>query len=342
MPTLCSMAETPFDYHLLAIFIAVAEQNSFSKAARKLGIGKGTVSRAIARLEDVVGAELLHRTTHSVALSTAGTALYERTAHHLAALNQAVLKLPERAEEPSGDLRLTAPNDFGAIVLPGILSQFSRRYPQIRFDVRLTNARVDLVAEGFDLAIRAGAASMKDSSLTVRRLGAGRVDLYAAPSYIARRGKPKLLGDPKHDWVIHPNMISLWKVPEQSVRFRCDDFFLTRELVRDGAGVGILPSIVADTYVRDGSLESVPVGNRPPFGGFLVLLYPSSGQVPRKVTAFRDFLIEHLRKAPLDEMSPPRALLSRRVTRRRLGDRGPCARRTLSPRGRHRNSGCPR
>lgn len=294
------MEETPLDYQLLAIFTAVANQNSFSKAARKLGIAKGTVSRAIARLENVVGAELLHRTTHSVALSTAGTALYERTAHHLAALDQAVIKLPERAEEPSGELRLTAPNDFGAIVLPEILTQFSFRYPQIGFDVRLSNDRVDLVAGGFDLAIRASAARMKDSSLTIRRLGAARGDFYAAPSYLARRGKPKLLGDPKHDWIMHPNLISGWRLPAKAVRFLCDDFLLVRNLVSQGAGVGLLPRFVADAYVRDGSLEMVPVGNGPALGAAFVLLYPSSGQVPRKVTAFRDFLIERLKKAPLD------------------------------------------
>jgi DNA-binding transcriptional LysR family regulator len=294
------MEETPaFDYQLLAIFTAVADQSSFSKAARKLGIAKGTVSRAIARLEDVVGAELLHRTTHSVALSTAGTALYERTAHHLAALDQAVIKLPERAEEPSGDLRLAAPNDFGAIVLPEILAQFSVRYPQISFDVRLSSNRVDLVAGGFDLAIRAGPARMKDSSLTVRRIGAARADFYAAPSYIARRGKPKLLGDPKHDWIMHANLVSAWKLPVKTVRFLCDDFLLVRNLASQGAGVGLLPRFVADAYVRDGSLEMVPVGGGPPLGAAFVVLYPSSGHVPRKVSAFRDFLIERLKKAPL-------------------------------------------
>lgn len=294
------MVETPLDYQLLAIFIAVAQQSSFSKAALKLGIGKGTVSRAIARLEVVVGAELLHRTTHSVALSTAGTALYARTAPHLAALDQAVIELPERGEEPSGVLRMTAPNDFGAIVLPEILSQFSRRYPKIHFDVRLTYALVDLVAEGFDLAIRAAARSMKDSSLTVRRLGAARGELYAAPSYLARRGKPKVLGDPKHDWILHPHMMSILKVRKQLVRFRCDDFFLARDLARDGAGVALLPRFVADAYVRDGTIESVAIGNRPPFTSDFVLLYPSNGNVPRKVSAFRDFLVERLKKAPLD------------------------------------------
>lgn len=178
-----------------------------------------------------------------------------------------MLELPERDEEPSGELRLTAPNDFGAIVLPDILSHFLRRYPQIHFDVRLTNARTDLVAEGFDLAIRAAPTGMKGSALTVRRLGTAGGELYAAPSHVARRGRPKLLADPKHDWIMHPHMMATLKVPKHSVRFRCDDFLLARDLVRDGAGVA--------------------------------LLYPSSGHVPRKVSAFRDFLVDRLKTAPL-------------------------------------------
>jgi DNA-binding transcriptional LysR family regulator len=293
------MAETAFDYQLLAVFVAVAEQNSFSKAAHKLGIGKGTVSRAIARLERTVGAELLHRTTHQVALSTAGSALYERTAHHLAALDKAVLKLPERGEQPSGELRITAPSDFGAIVLPELIAEFARRFPGVTFDVRLSNARVDLVAEGFDLAIRAGAATMKDSSLTVRRLGAVGNEFYAAPSYIARRGKPRQLGDGAHDWILHPFALANWKLPRPSARYVCDDFFLVRELVRQGVGIGLLPPFVADAYVREGWIENLPLSKPWAAAGHFVLLYPSSGQVPRKVLAFRDYLVERLKKAPL-------------------------------------------
>src|SRR5580658_7416823 len=99
------MRETPAPLQLIAVFVAVAEQASFTKAAHKLGVGKGTVSRSVSELERQLGTELLHRTTHAVALSTAGVALYERAAPHVAALNAAALKLPERAAEPSGELR---------------------------------------------------------------------------------------------------------------------------------------------------------------------------------------------------------------------------------------------
>jgi len=106
------MSETQADTWLLTTFVAVADEQSFTKAARKLGIGKGTVSRAIALLEEQLGAELLHRTTHAVALSTAGVALYERVASHVTVLNQAVQKFLERVVVPSGELCMTAPQDI--------------------------------------------------------------------------------------------------------------------------------------------------------------------------------------------------------------------------------------
>lgn len=291
--------KTPLDFDLLAIFVAVADENSFSKAARKLGIGKGTVSRAIARLEEVAGAELIHRTTHSVALSTAGTALYERTAPHLAALGQAVVQLPERAEQPSGRLRLTAPRDLGALVLPQVISEFSRRYREITFDLHITNNVIDLVADGFDVAIRAS-STLKDSTLTVRRLASTKIEAYAAPSYLARRGKPKRIGSEGHDWILHPALIKGLAVPQAAIRFLTDDLLLARDLIRDGVGIGLLPGLAASGYVRDGLIESVPIAQRVPAGTHLYFVYPSSGQVPRKVTAFRDFLIAWLRKSPLE------------------------------------------
>jgi DNA-binding transcriptional LysR family regulator len=291
------MQATQPDYGLLSIFVAVANEQSFTKAARKLGIGKGTVSRAIAALEEQLSAELLHRTTHAVALSTAGSALYDRVAPHLAALEQAVQGLPERAEVPSGELRITAPPDFGLVILAEALSHFGRRYPEVTVSVRLTTDNVDLVADGFDLAIRAASRRLKNSALTARRLGETSLGFFAAPSYVARRGKPKAFGETGHDWIVHPG--ALTAIKELTPRFSCSDFMLVRRLAQDGAGIGMMPRMLGTPFVSDGLLEEIDCGESGAWRATLYLVYPTSRQVPRKVIAFRDFLLEWLKRSPL-------------------------------------------
>ncbi len=291
------MNATPVDYDLLATFVAVADEASFSKAAQRLRVSKGTVSRAIQRLEAAVGAELLHRTTHAVTLSTAGTALYERTAPHLRALRQAVGTLPEHAAEPSGELRVTAPHDFGTIVLPQLIAQFSLRHPKIRFDLHLTGTQIDLVADGFDLAIRATTGKMRDSTLTQRKLGRTTFGVYASPSYLARRGAPVTLGDPKHDWVVMPLMVraAFRSVRGFEPRTLASDLLAVHGLLREGIGVGLLPRFVAAPSLPGGELVQVLPNERLLEAIGLSLVYPSSGQVPRKVAAFRDYLLEQVR-----------------------------------------------
>ena len=292
------MAELPVRYELLSIFVAVAEATSFSKAARKLRISKATVSRAIASLEETLGAELIHRTSHAVALSTAGTALYERTAPLLRGLAEAIGRLPERGEQPSGLLRMTVPHDFGQAVMPDVLAQFALRYPDVSFDIHVTNEPVDLVARGFDLAIRVSGGALQDSTLTVRRLGSAGIGYYASPSYLARRGRPRALLADDHTWIAHARLVDAAKAKAQRARFVCDSFQLIRALIVDGVGVGPLPNFFAAPYVLEGRVEPVALPGRS-LHGQLVLLYPSSGQVPRKVTAFRDFLLEWLAKSPM-------------------------------------------
>ena len=289
------MSETAVSLDLLATFVAVAEAKSFSRAADKLGITKGTVSRGIARLEEIVGAELIHRTTHRVALSTAGTALYERTAPHIHALGDSVQCLPEIAEAPSGRLRITVPHDFGAMILPELLVGFSQRYPQISIDVRVTNDEVDLVAEGFDLAIRATSAPLTDSTLIARRLGTSPSALFASPGYLARRGEPKTLGDPEHDWLAFRRGPDFLRDVEGVVTtITCDDMFMLRQLVVAGAGIGLLPMALAHATVLSGEIVRVLRQHEADQDSVLYLVYPSSGQVPRKLEAFRDFLVDSL------------------------------------------------
>jgi DNA-binding transcriptional LysR family regulator len=291
------MSET-IELDSLAVFVAVAETMSFTRAAARLGTTKATVSRAIAKLEAIVGAELVHRTTRSVALSTAGTALYERVAPHVAALRGVVGSLPESETLAAGELRITAPFDFGAIVLPDVIATFGLRYPAVRVDVHLTNDVVDLVAGRFDLAIRGAGGKLKSSSLTVRRLATLSMAAYAAPSYVSRRAAPRTLGDPEHDWAMHAAIMRAVRFPPKtSPKVSSNDLFFLREAIRSGMYVGVLPSFVAEPLVALGELTRVLTIRSQPGG--LVLLYPSSGQVARKVTAFRDVLLETLRARPL-------------------------------------------
>jgi len=290
----------PLDLGLLSIFVAVAETASFSAAAQRLGVSKGTVSRGLARLEAQLGVELLHRTTRRVALSTAGNALYQRTAGHLATLRQAVGSLPEGNDEPAGELRVAAPADFGVTVLPQVVARFVERYPDVHVDLTLTHRSIDLVAEGFDVAVRVALHRLEDSSLTMRRLSRVEGHLYAAPSYLARRGMPRSVGDAGHDWVLFrpvtPRQLGL---PDNlRARVLCDDVFFARAALRAGAGVGVLPSYLAEPLLASGELERVLPTFRVRGEGY-VLLYPSSGQVPRKVLAFRDLLVEAVRARPL-------------------------------------------
>jgi DNA-binding transcriptional LysR family regulator len=255
----------------------------------------------VANLEASVGAQLLHRTTRHVSLSTAGAALYERAAPLLASLKEAVGTLPEREEAPSGELRLTAPHDMGATFLPEVIARFTARYPSVRVDCRLTNRNVDLVAEGFDLALRASGAKLADSSLMVRRLGALDVQLFASPTYLARRGTPRSPEDlAEHDFVVFRGLKYLGELglAEKNARVLGDDMLFLREAVKAGAGIAALPTFLAQPDVTTGQLVRVlPRYTQP--STTLVMLYPRTQHVPRKVSAFRDFLLEFLKGRPL-------------------------------------------
>jgi DNA-binding transcriptional LysR family regulator len=282
---------------LVAVLVAVGETASFSTAARRLGVTTGTVSRAIARLEAQVGAQLVHRTTRRVSLSPAGQAVFERAASHVRGIEAALKELPERREEPAGTLRLSAPTDVGATFLPEVLARYVARYPEVRVECDLSNRRVDLVGEGFDLALRASHARERDSSLVMRRIVASEARAYAAPAYLARRGTPRTLGEAGHDWLGFAAMQkSRRSRAEAEPRVVGNDMLFLREATRAGIGVGLLPSFIAEPLVAEGSL--VPVLPRARLSaGALMLVYPPAEHVPRKVTAFRDVLLATLKRS---------------------------------------------
>lgn len=296
------------DLGLLATFVAVSESGSFSRAADRLGLPKSTVSRNIARLEATLGQALFYRTTRKVTLTTTGRLLYERATPYLQGLRAAVGSLGDRTGELAGVLRITAANDLGLSFLADLAVAFCERYPKLRLELGLTVRRVDLIAEGFDVALRPS-AGLADSSLLARKLTTFEGQLFAAPDYLARRGTPTTFADLSGHAIVQFRNFSLparargrgpslLHLPHRIV---ADDFSFVRATLRAGAGIGLLPTHL----VRDDLLNGALVRVLPHFTtlrGALYLLYPAARPVPRKVAVFRDFVLEWLKARPL---SPP-------------------------------------
>lgn len=247
-----------------------------------------------------MGVRLLHRTTRTLRVTEQGADLLQRITPALVTLRDAVREVEASEHAPRGRLRVTTPTDIGISFLAELIGDFSRRYPEVSVDLSLTQRVVDLVAEGFDLAIRAG--ELRDSSLVVRRLGGTDAQLFAAPGYLERRGAPRALGDlNEHDlvlfrpvhgrtrWVLGSGAREL--TLDVRGRIGCDDFSFVRAAVVAGAGIGLAPRLICARDEADGRLVRV----LPRFTGrlgSLHLVYPSARHIPAKVAVFRDFLLE--------------------------------------------------
>ena len=176
------------DFEAWAIFAAVAEQRSFSAAARELGLSKATVSKAVTRLEAQLGATLFHRTSRSVSLTETGRALAPRAQRILDEAVCAEEEASDAASAPKGRVRLAAPMTFGLQQIAPAMADFLALYPDITVDLCLDDRRIDLVEQGFDVALRI--AQLPDSSLRARRLAPIRTHVVASPAYLEAHGRP--------------------------------------------------------------------------------------------------------------------------------------------------------
>jgi len=292
------MNGTP-DLNLLPLFVAVAETWSMSAAARALELPKSSVSRGIAALEASLKVQLFHRTTRKVALTTAGTAFYERVKPVVASLKDITGSLPEQEAEPAGELRISAPMDLALTVLPSVVAQFATRHPGVQLDVRPSNRVVDLVAEGYDAALRMG-GTLADSTLRVRKIAQLEIGLFASASYVARKGQPRSPNDAcDHDWVVLAQM----KMPGSMARHKkpkllTDDVMFALGAIREGRGIGLLPAFLTRDDVATGRLLRV-VPKWDQRGSTLFFVHPQTEHVPRKVAAFRDFVLTYFNALPL-------------------------------------------
>jgi DNA-binding transcriptional LysR family regulator len=291
------------DLNRAAIFVRVVDEGGFTAAARTLHLPKSSVSRAVSLLEEELGARLLQRSTRKIRLTEAGTTFYERASRGIAGVEEAAAAVGDLQASLRGPIRITAPGDAGVWLLAPLVSRFVELHPTVHLDVVLTQRVVDLVAEGVDFALRAG--TLRDSSLVARKLGRVEAGLYAAPSYLARRGTPGRVADlARHDCILFraDRGRVTWTLngPDHEERVEVtgpvagDDFSFLHRIVLGGTGIGLLPSFLCRAAVDEGGLVRVLPRYAWRTAGSFHLVYSSARYLPHRAAVFRDFLLAGL------------------------------------------------
>jgi DNA-binding transcriptional LysR family regulator len=287
------------DLNDVTLFTRVVEAGTFTAAASSLVLPTSSVSRGVARLEASLGVRLLHRTTRRLRLTDAGHAFLEHARVALAELDQGADRVRALGAEVRGTVRLSASVDVGVHLLPPIVTRFVARHPHVRVEMSFTSRYVDLVEEGFDLAIRAG--KLGDSTLVARRIGAPALGLFASKAYLARRGAPRSVADLAH----HECLLfrgrgdrATWRFEgpdgERTVEVRgalaVDEMTASRELIAQGVGIGVLP-----TYLGATGRDLVRVLPRHAMAASSVaIVSPPVRYEPACVTLFREALAAEL------------------------------------------------
>lgn len=283
------------------MFVALAESGSLTATAARLGVPKSTVSRSLRRLEEQMGVALVRRMARGHVLTEAGQDLALTAGPHIAALRDLSMAMGVSQSEPYGTLRVTAPVDLGHALLGPLLPAFTEKYPRVRVEVDLSLRLVDLVGEGYDVALRVVAGALPASSLIAKKLTTLSMQLYASPDYLARRGTPRAVRElGQHEIVGFMNRAAEpmvlegraghFSIPVQG-RISGNEFFFHREVLVAGGGIGALPAFVARPSVESGQLVGILPSHRMR-GATIYFVHPPTRPTPKKTEAFRDFLFE--------------------------------------------------
>ncbi|MGH7841672.1 MAG: LysR family transcriptional regulator [Candidatus Binataceae bacterium] len=286
------------DLNRLSLFIRIVETRSFTRAAAELGKTTSSVSRALMRLEQELGVRLLQRTTRKLSLTAVGRAYFDQVRGALARVEEASTSAHAMGEEPRGVVRVTAPPSLASSLIP-MVAGFLREYPKIRVELSFFQRTIDLIEEGFDLAIRVG--RLGDSSLIARRVGNLRGGLFASREYVRRRGQPQRLADlAKHDCVLFRGQDGkailrlLDGEREHRVEvtgpFTVDEIPAAHQAVLAGVGIGPISFFVSARMrglvriLPKYATADIPVS----------LVSPSKRLEPASVVLMRDFLAAKL------------------------------------------------
>lgn len=282
----------------MVTFATVVDSGSFSAAAEILGCSKAAVSRQIARLEESTGVKLLHRTTRKVAPTPAGSQYYTRCARIVDEVNEANQLMAGMVTAPRGELTVNAPVVFTLFHTKRLITEFIKRYPEVKVNLKLSDNKVDLLKEGFDVAFWLG--EPYDSTLNAVKLGTFEMIVCGSPKYFEKHGEPKDPADlKKHECIIetHLSRPGEWRLSENlTVKIRgrrlvTNSVRVASEAVCEGIGIAFLPSFMVDQDIRKRKLKKVltdSVDMQLP----MHVLFPKSQYLLAKVRVFIEFLSE--------------------------------------------------
>ncbi|MDO6962957.1 LysR family transcriptional regulator [Rhizobium alvei] len=287
-------------------YVKVVELGSFSAAARQLRLSPAMVTRHVSQLEDKVGARLLNRTTRHLSTTAAGQSYFERCLSILAAIDDAEAEAGKVTQSARGTLRITAPAEFGDTHLSRLISRFLDLHPDVDMFLEFSNRQVDLVQDGFDLALRV--ARTLDGSLIGRRLARSHFRVVAGPDYIERHGEPETPEDLTRHVFLAFSVPSPWvnlafECDGNRVEIRLQPRILStsaetlNRLALNGSGIAVLPTFVCGGDIAAGRLVTL-LPNHDAGALNLHVLYPHKRFLPARTRLFVDYLVETLGSDP--------------------------------------------
>lgn len=282
----------------LEIFARVARTGNMSAAGREMSLSPAVVSKRISLLEERLNTRLFQRTTRQLTLTETGEGYFKRVVDILTLVAEAEDFVSRRNDKPRGQLKVTAPTSFSRFHIAPYLPDFLSRYPEVELDFQLTDSFVDIIRDGYDIAIRIG--ELQDSSLVARKLAADTRVMCAAPSYLERAGVPKSLADLEDHNCLSAGAQDLWRLegPEgqKQVRvkgnIRSNSAEFVRESLLAGLGLGLRSTWDIGPDLRSGALQVVMPEYRGSTNVAIYAVYPCREFMPAKCNAFIEFLTE--------------------------------------------------
>lgn len=291
----------------MGTFIRVVEAGSISGAADRLGVAKSAVSRRLKELEAHLGVELFHRTTRSMNLTDSGRAFYHQSVRILDDVLEAELATSQAHGTLKGSLKIALPSTFGLMHMGPAINEFSKAHPQIEFDLDFNDREVDLIQEGFDLAIRI--ANLPDSSLIARRLAPIQMVMCASPDYLEQMGMPQSPDELKeHQCLVYSLLrdFEYWHLTDSNGKeiktkihptLKASTGEFLKDAAVEGGGIILVPSFIAYKEIELGTLVPVLEGYKTPQIDAYAI-YPQTRHLSQRVRAFVDFLVKRFEGTP--------------------------------------------